>query len=277
MKKTLRLIINILLVAVLLFGLAKLAISIYDGRRSRADYDMALQLAAGNTAEEEASSQPEGESPEAEEKAGSLSPEIPDDPLIQELLSIDLDALKEENEDVIGWIHIPDTEINYPLLHWTDNEFYLTHTWTQASNPSGAIFMDCQNDPDFSGFNTIIYGHNMNNGQMFAPLHQYRRPDYRESHPYVYIVNEDGVLRYDVFASQLVKTDSIIYGLGIESDQSKEIFIRFATDYAIYETEIKPSVDDRILTLSTCTGGSHARRCVVLCVLNEENSYKRPD
>ena len=136
--------------------------------------------------------------------------------------------------------------------------------------------MDCQNEPDFSQFNTIIYGHNMSNNTMFSPLPHYRKSEYREKHPYVFIVTDSGVSRYDVFAAQYAATDSIIYGLGIETERKKEEFIRFAQDYSFYETDVMPTAEDSILTLSTCTGGGHSKRCVVLCVLNEENSYSRP-
>ena len=76
--------------------------------------------------------------------------------------------------DVIGWIAIPGTEISYPLVQGTDSDYYLTHTWNQNSSAVGAIFMDCRCSADFSGFNTIVYGHRMNNGSMFAALKHYK-------------------------------------------------------------------------------------------------------
>ena len=68
---------------------------------------------------------------------------------------MDLPALQQVNSDVIGWIAIPGTEISYPLVQGTDNDYYLTHTWNQNSSAVGAIFMDCRCSADFSGFNTI--------------------------------------------------------------------------------------------------------------------------
>ena len=69
----------------------------------------------------------------------------------------------------------------------------------------------------------------------------------------------------------------IIYGLGIETDQRKKEFLRFAQDYSFFETDLTPTVEDRILTLSTCTGAGHVNRWVVLSILNEEASYKCPE
>ena len=194
----------------------------------------------------------------------------------EELLAIDLEALRHENEDVIGWIHIPGTRISYPLLQWIDNDFYLEHTWTQSSNASGSIFMEYQNNPDFSDFHTIIYGHNMRNGDMFGTLQYYRSIEYWAKRPYVYIVNDEGVLRYDIFAVQSASTQSILYGLGLESDRRKEEFIRYALDYSLIDTGITPTVDDKVLTLSTCTGQGYTYRWVVQSILNEEQSFKRP-
>lgn len=283
MKKTVRRVINTLLFLILIFAVAMFIRSRCHSRLSRQEYEHALEIATGQSREEtQAEPSPAVTEVPVEvtkapvEKEG-LQTEIPDDPFIKELLAIDLAALREENEDVIGWITIPDTKVNYPLLHWTDNEFYLKHTWNQKPNPSGAIFMDCQNKPDFSEFNTIIYGHNMMEGLMFGTLHYYGRSDFAEKHPYVYIVNDEGVLRYDIFSAQFVGTDAVFYGLGIESERKKEEFIRFALDYSSFDPGIRPDAEDRIITLSTCSGGNQEKRWVVLGVLNEENSYKRPE
>lgn len=276
MKKRTRLILNSILLVIMLFGSTKFILSRLENYRSQQDYDQAMEIAAGQPTEEMTRQETIPETTMVSEEPEEIPAEIPDDPVLQELLAIDLAALREENEDVIGWISIPGTKINYPLLQWTDNDFYLKHTWKQSENASGAIFMECQNAPDFSEFNTIIYGHNMINGTMFGSLHHYRNSSYWEKHPFVYIVNDEGVLRFDVFAVLSANTKSIIYGLGIETDQRKTEFLRFAQDYSFVETGLTPTVDDRILTLSTCTGAGHVNRWVVLSILNEEHSCKRP-
>lgn len=275
MRKNIRWVINCILALVLVLASVKFILSERDNRRSQQDYDQAMQIAGAQHMEEDLQTEP-AEDPIETTAPQETTARPPEDPVIQELLDIDLDALREENEDVIGWIYIPDTKVNYPLLQWTDNEFYLNHTWKQSNNASGAIFMEYQNKPDFSDFNTIIYGHNMRNGDMFGTLHYYRRPNYWESHPYVYIAMDQGILRFDVFAAQSASTKSIIYGLGIETEPRKEEFIRFAQDYSFFESNVVPTAEDHILTLSTCTGAGHANRWVVLSILNEEASYKRP-
>lgn len=283
MKKWIRWTLNILLVLVLLFGLAQFLLSERESNLSRHNNDIAMQIAKGET--EPPETLPEETDPPVEttvppEITDPTIPEetvpIPDDPCVQELLTLDLDALRQENEDVIGWICIPDTNISYPLLQWTDNEFYLTHSWQQTPNRAGSIFMEWQNSSDFTDFNTIIYGHRMREQEMFGMLHQFRKKDFLESHPSVYILADDGVRRYDVFAVQRVNLDSPVYGLGLDTDRRKEELIRYSLDYSAIETGIVPTIDDQLLTLSTCSGVNFTTRWVVQCVLNREGSYLPP-
>lgn len=280
MKKWIRRILNVLLVLALVFGLAQFLLSERESNLSRHNNDVAMQIAKGET--EPPETLPEETDPPAEtvETTAPTVPEetvpIPDDPCVQELLTLDLDALREENEDVIGWICIPDTNISYPLLQWTDNDFYLSHSWQQTPNSAGSIFMEWQNSPDFTDFNTIIYGHRMREQEMFGMLHRFRKKSFWETHPSVYILADDGVRRYDIFAVQRVNLDSPVYGLELDTDRRKEELIRYSLDYSAFETGIVPTIEDQLLTLSTCSGVNFATRWVVQCVLNREGSYLPP-
>jgi len=284
MNKKRRLILNVLLVTVLVVGLVAFGISEYNNYRNRLDYESAIQVAVGSQESAEPTEIPQ-ETVDALEQTRKILQEqrekaeavLESDPNIQALLEIDLAALRAVNEDVIGWIRIPDTKIDYPLLQWTDNDFYLKHTWKQVSNGSGSIFMECQNSPDFSDFNTIIYGHNMRNKSMFGSLRDYRSPQHVEKHPYVYIVNDRGILRYDIFAMHRAGVDTIMYGLKIDSEQKKTEFLRYAKDYSQIETDITPTFEDKILTLSTCSGAGYGTRWIVQGVLNEDASYLPPE
>ena len=100
---------------------------------------------------------------------------------------IDLASLQGINNDAVGWIEIPDTSVSYPLVHTTDNTYYLTHTFDNKTNRSGSIFVEASNAADFSDLHTIIYGHNMKNGSMFAGLKNYSDQSYAEAHPYIYV------------------------------------------------------------------------------------------
>lgn len=278
MKKRTRRILSGILLLIAIFAAVRFTQSVLESRRSQEDYQMALEIAGGHAEAEETVPETTVQTEPVQEEIPETEPEeteptMPDDPVIEELMALDLEALREVNEDVIGWIQIPDTSVTYPLLQWTDNDFYLHHTWQQHKNGAGSIFMDYQSASDFSDFNTIIYGHNMRNGTMFSSLRSYAVPGYWEKHPYFYIRTDAGVARYDIFAIQSVSTDSIIYGLGIDTTQRKQQFLRFAADYSLVDTGLIPSTDDSIVTLSTCTGNGHAHRWVVIGMLNEEASY----
>ena len=189
------------------------------------------------------------------------------DPYADALRNMDFTALREVNSDVLGWIMIPNTVISYPLLQGEDNQYYLKHTWKKWSSVVGAIFLEYQNSPDLSDFNTIVYGHRMNNGSMFASLKNYKKQSYWEAHPCVYITDDSGSHKYEIFAAYEVSTAGTTYQLGFSNDASKQAFIDYCLAQSVIDTGITPTVYDRILTLSTCTGNGHATRWVVQAVL----------
>ena len=188
---------------------------------------------------------------------------VMDDPNMEEMASVDLEALRTENPDVVGWIRIPGTKINYPLMIGQDNEFYLNNTWNKMPNIMGSIFLECNNNPDLTDYNTIVYGHNMSNGTMFAALHRYAEKGFRENHPYVYIAYDGGVLRYEVFSAYRAEVDSAAYGLSYQQEQTRANLVAHALDNSQIEADIVPQAQDRILTLSTCSGAGYSSRWVV--------------
>lgn len=188
---------------------------------------------------------------------------VEDDPRMEEMAAIDLAALREVNEDVVGWIRIPDTKIDYPLMQGEDNDYYLNHTWERSSNSVGSIFLEYRNSPDLMDYNTIIYGHNMKNGSMFATLSRYSSEQYWELHPYVYITTDAGVYRYEVFSSYKANVDGVTYGLSFHQAKTKETFLLHILGNSSIHPEIVPGKNDRILTLSTCSGADYSTRWVV--------------
>jgi len=98
---------------------------------------------------------------------------------------IDFDALKAINPDIVGWLYCAGTPINYPLVQGSDNDYYLHHLYNRKPNKSGCLFIDFANVPDFTDHNTVIYGHNMKSGAMFAVLEKYKNgnPCIHARHP----------------------------------------------------------------------------------------------
>jgi len=200
----------------------------------------------------------------------SANPEAEVDPVAEALRAVDLAALQAVNEDVMGWIQIPDTVISYPVMHGKDNDLYLDHTWDLKFNSVGAIFMDYRNSRDLSDFNTIVYGHNMRDDSMFGELHNFKNPEFLAAHPYVYVADEAGCRRYEIFAAYEVSvTSAESYQLEFADDADRQTFIDKCLALSGGDTEIVPVPEDRILTLSTCTGWGHSTRWVIQAVLDE--------
>ena len=200
--------------------------------------------------------------------AGEAPEEVPvwQDPYAQALKDMDFSALRQQNPDVLGWILIPGTRVSYPVVQGTDNSYYLDHTWRGGKNSVGAIFMECRNSSDLSDFNTIIYGHRMNNRSMFGTLSQYKSRSYWQAHPYVYLTDDSGTHRYEIFAAGEVSVDSDVYRLGLRSDSSRQSFLDSCLALSALNTGVTPHTYDQVLTLSTCTGNGHATRWVVQAV-----------
>ena len=261
MGKFIRKTLTALLVLIGLFSAAIFLKQQRDISSGTDTYDDALALAFSGT---HAAAQP---APETAPPSGELqwvaAPPDAEDPHVQTLEALDLEALREVNPDVIGWILIPDTVVNYPLLQGTDNDYYLKHTWDGKQYAVGSIFMEYLSDPDFTDFNTIIYGHNMINGSMFASLREYRNQAYWEKHPYVYVRSDQGVYRYEIFSSYLAQVDSNTYGLRFSSEYSRTAFLNNTLVDSVIDTGLEPEPTDRVLTLSTCSGAGHTTRWVV--------------
>ena len=200
--------------------------------------------------------------------AGEAPEEVPvwQDPYAQALKDMDFSALRQQNPDVLGWILIPGTRVSYPVVQGTDNSYYLDHTWRGGKNSVGAIFMECRNSSDLSDFNTIIYGHRMNNRSMFGTLSQYKSRSYWQAHPYVYLTDDSGTHRYEIFAAGEVSVDSDVYRLGLRSSSGRQSFLDSCLALTALNTGVTPHTYDKVLTLSTCTGNGHATRWVVQAV-----------
>ncbi|MBE6972357.1 MAG: class B sortase [Ruminococcaceae bacterium] len=181
----------------------------------------------------------------------------------QYLWSVDLGQLQQANEDVLGWIAIPGTQLDYPILQGEDNQYYLNHTWQGKRNAAGSVFLECKMQPDLSGFNTIIYGHNMKNGSMFGSLRQYRTQSHWQEYPCIYIVNDKGIHRYDIFAAFEAEVRGYTYRLDVNTPEKKQAFLDYSAERSAIETDLVPTVEDSVITLSTCTGNGYDHRWVV--------------
>ena len=254
-----------LIIGLVLVLLGSIGISVYksiQSQKSAQTYDEAKELVNADNLQE---SRPEPESAAAEQEEPEVWQEAPvyDDPYMDTLEEMDLAALREINPYVVGWIVIPDTQLDYPLMYSGDNQYYLEHTWKKEPSSAGSIFLEQYNSTDLSDFNTIVYGHRMLNGSMFASLKYYNQQDYWNSHPYVYILDDAGAHRYEIFSAYEASVTGSTYRLGITEDADKQSFLDDCLSWSVIDTDVIPTVRDRILTLSTCTGKGYETRWVV--------------
>lgn len=190
-----------------------------------------------------------------------------------ELASVDVMGLKEQNPDVCGYILFENEDISYPVLHASDNDYYLHRTIDKTEAKAGSIFMECANDSDFQDSHTIIYGHNMKNLSMFGKLRYYRTDkDYYDDHQYFQIFVDDAVYRYQVYAYKVVEDGAYIYTTYYDgSDEFAEFANKIGADSS-RDTGIEINPDDKIITLSTCTGNDE-ERFVVTAVRVDEHHF----
>ncbi len=189
------------------------------------------------------------------------------------LLRAKLKSLRETNPDVIGWISIPGTVIDYPIVQTEDNDYYLDHSITGTYLKSGSIFADYRNASDWSDQNTVLYGHNMASGEMFAQLAKFKSGTFFRTNRYIYIYTDEGIRVYTVFSAYETNTYNPYTRMHFSSDNE---FVEWAKKaYAaslkeVYNHTFKFSGKDRILTLSTCTNGfNDDGRLAVHAVLTE--------
>lgn len=184
----------------------------------------------------------------------------------------DWEKLKETNEDIYAWIYIPDTKIDYPVLQDPKElNYYLDHNVDRTTGYPASIYTQYINKTDFTDRNTVIYGHNMKDGTMFAGLHQYEDVDYIVSHPYIYIYTEDYTYVYEVYASAEFNNKLLPKAYDFDTEEG---FLKFIDDVGTFrsskkniDTERKLTFEDRIVTLSTCVRGEAEKRYFVIGVL----------
>ena len=159
------------------------------------------------------------------------------------------------NSDIVGYIYIPGTSVNYVVVQGTDNRFYLNHDIFGNRNTAGAVFLDYLNYPDFTDPNTIIYGHNMNNGTKFYSLRYYvmgaECGSFFDQHPYIIIITEHDVLVYEIFSVFTTNISfsytKVSFGYGEFEELVNELNYR-----SMYNTYITATAEDNLLLLSTC-------------------------
>ena len=181
---------------------------------------------------------------------------------------VDFEALRENGPDIIGWLSLPDTAINYPVTQRDDNEYYLHHLYDGTYNKVGCLFADYENKADFSDRNTIIYGHNMRDGSMFAALNEYDEQGYFDGHPQMYLVTPGGGYTVEIFTAFVAEpgesgSDASPWRLSWKDDGAYTTWLSEMAGRSVIETDVTVTSSDKVLTLSTCTPGGKSRFIVM--------------
>ena len=167
---------------------------------------------------------------------------------------IDFDRLKQLNPDIIGWIRFDHVEqLSYPILYSGDDSTYLRTDIYGNSTIAGCIFLEGMNAPDFNDRHTIVYGHNMKNQSMFGSLKKYKTEDFYEGNQYFTVYTEDKILRYQIFSYRDVPETDSVYTVGFGADDAFQTFIDEMVRKSYYDTGIKVTKEDYVMTLSTCS------------------------
>lgn len=210
-----------------------------------------------------------------EQRASAFGQDISVDTILPEYRK-----MYETNSDLVGWIVIDGTDINYPVVQSkVYQEFYLDHNFDGEEDEAGSIFIDARNDVSLPDDNIIIYGHNMKNGSMFGTLQHYLDKDYYEEHS---IVSFDTLHKrhiYKIAAVGLSKIsdesdDTFKYYdfLNAENKKSFNNYVKNIQSLEAYETGVKLEYGDKLITLSTCNSVEEDGRLFIIAKEVEDDS-----
>ncbi len=165
---------------------------------------------------------------------------------------VDFEGLRSVNGDVTGWIYCEDTPINYPVVHGADNDYYLTHNYDGTASASGSIFVEAENRPDFVDSNTIIYGHHMKNGSMFASLDQWADQAYYEEHPVMWLLTPEQDYKIILTGGYTTSATSDTYTIFQGPGEELNTYLDKCMAQSDFSAGVELDGEARYVLLSTC-------------------------
>ncbi|MCI8470666.1 MAG: class B sortase [Clostridia bacterium] len=174
---------------------------------------------------------------------------------------LQLEELKKENQDIVGWIEIEGTNINYPVLQGTDNQYYMKHTYKKEDSKDGSIFLDKSYDWNIPSSNLLLYGHNNKNGTMFQDLLKYKEESFYKEHPTIRFTTIDEDCQYEIisaFLSRVYYQDEqnvfrYYYFINANNEVEYNQYIEESKKASLYDTGKSATYGEQLLTLSTCS------------------------
>ena len=203
------------------------------------------------------------------QKAATLTNEIIDSSFIEENIEvkendipknpIDFNSLEEQNSDTVAWIRINGTNINYPIVQSTNNDYYLHRDFNKEYSTCGWIFMDYKNTETMIDKNTVLYGHNIKSGIMFSELKNILNKKLGEDDIKIEIYTPTEKLEYVVFSAYLREPDDYAIKSNIVKESDQEKYINEMIRRSNNNYKWVPDKTDRLLTLSTCDNSGQNR------------------
>lgn len=268
-KKTVYRILSIICLCVFFVAVGLMGCNGYKDYQAEKEFEELAEQAQNNSGSESESGDTEELSESGQTDFEALGIEIPEK-------NIDWEVLWEENEHIYAWLYIPGTDIDYPIVQHPDEaSYYLRRDLSGNKSTAGCIFTQFYNEKDFTDLNTVIYGHNMRNGTMFASLHNYENLGFFEEYPYVYIYVPDGVLVYEVFAAYQGGDQHLLFSYDSTTPEAFQRYLDAVFDIrdmgAHFREGLEVKGENHVISLSTCVRGEETSRYLVQAVLlNEE-------
>ena len=188
---------------------------------------------------------------------------------------LQVEKLQEQNEDIVGWIEIVGTNINYPVLQGDDNTYYMTHDYKK--NTYGSIFLDKDYDWNIPSSNLLIYGHNLQDGTMFHDILNYKDKNYYEEHSIIRFTTAEEDCEYDIisafYSRVYYKSEKNVfryyYFINAETEDEYNEFIENAKKSSIYDTGKDAEYGEQLITLSTCSYHTEDGRFAIVARKNK--------
>lgn len=174
---------------------------------------------------------------------------------------LQLEELQKENPEIIGYLEIQGTNISYPVLQTTNNDFYMKKNYKKEYSKDGSIFLDKDYNWEIPSSNLLIYGHNNKNGQMFCDLLNYKDESYYEEHPTIKFTTNKEEAEYEIIAVFLSrvyykKEKNVFryyYFINAENEEEYNSFVENCKKESLYDTGKTAKYGDQLITLSTCS------------------------
>jgi sortase B len=161
--------------------------------------------------------------------------------------------LLEVNDETVGWITVPNTSVDYPVMKTVDNDYYLNHDFLRSRSDGGSIFMDFRNSGAGTDRHTILYGHNMRDGSMFQGLMNYKERSFFDNNRFITFTNLYEEIEWEIFSAYVTDTNFYYIETRFRSNRDFVNFLSKLQEKSMFQQMIELTEEDQVLTLSTCS------------------------